>query len=32
MVAVMPRTMPVNMPTWARMSRPEKASATTAAV
>ena len=32
MVAVMPFTMPVNIPTCARISRPEKASATMAAV
>ena len=29
-VALMPFTMPVNMPIWARINRPEKASATTA--
>jgi hypothetical protein len=31
-VAVAACTMPTNIPTWARISRPEKASATTAAV
>jgi hypothetical protein len=32
MVAVAPCTMPTNIPTWARIRRPENASATTAAV